>query len=58
MTNVQMTLEGHILTLKIDLSQEIGPSKSGKTVLIATSGGPARVPNRTERVGINVYRPR
>ena len=32
MKNVEMTQEGDILTIKVDLSKEFGPSSSGKTI--------------------------
>ena len=32
-----------ILTIKIDTNKEIGPSASGKTTLIASSGGNASI---------------
>lgn len=38
-----------LLTIKIDTTKEIGPSASGKTTLIASSGGNARLD-----VGLNV----
>ena len=56
MKNVEMTVEGDILTLKVDLSKEFGPSSSGKTIIVATTEGNATVPDRAEKVGLNVYR--
>ncbi len=44
MTNVKMAREGDILTITIDLAQTHGPSKSGATTKIASSGGFAPVP--------------
>ena len=38
-----------ILTIRIDTKKELGPSASGKTTLIASSGGNAKLD-----VGINV----
>ena len=38
-----------LLTIKIDTTKEIGPSASGKTTLIASSGGNAKLD-----VGLNV----
>jgi hypothetical protein len=54
--NVQMTVEGNILTIKVDLTKEFGPSSSGKTIIIATTEGNVPVPDRQEKVGLNVYR--
>ncbi|OGO47450.1 MAG: hypothetical protein A2W37_07245 [Chloroflexi bacterium RBG_16_63_12] len=56
MKNVQMTVEGNILTIKVDLSKEFGPSASGKTIIIASTEGNVAVPEREEKVGLNVYR--
>ena len=56
MKNVEMTVEGDILTLKVDLSKEFGPSSSGKTIIVATTEGNVTVPDREEKVGLNVYR--
>lgn len=56
MKNVEMTVEGNILTMKVDLSKEFGPSSSGKTIIIASTEGNVSVPEREEKVGLNVYR--
>lgn len=57
MKNVEMTVEGHVLTIRVDLSKEFGPSSSGKTIIIATTEGNAPVPGREDaKVGLNVYR--
>lgn len=54
--NIAVELEGSILTLRIDLSRTIAPSKSGKSVLVASTNGSATLPDGT-KVGLNVYRP-
>jgi len=56
MKNVHMVVEGNILTIKVDLSKEFGPSASGKTIIIASTEGNISVPDRAEKVGLNVYR--
>jgi len=56
MKNVEMTVAGNILTIKVDLTKEFGPSASGKTIIIATTEGNITVPEREEKVGLNVYR--
>lgn len=56
MKNVEMTVLGDVLTLAIDLSKEFGPSKSGKTIIVASTEGNKSVPGRVEKVGLNVYR--
>lgn len=56
MKNVEMTVEGTWLTIKVDLSKEFGPSASGKTIIIASTEGNVTIPDRQEKVGLNVYR--
>ena len=56
MKNVEMSVNGNILTITVDLTKEFGPSTSGKTVIIASTEGSHRLPERTEVVGLNVYR--
>ena len=58
MQNVAFEVEGDQLVIRIDLSQELGESSSGKSVVIATTGGNVAVPGREAvKVGLNVYRP-
>jgi len=54
--NVGMKVEGNILTIKVDLSKEYGPSSSGKTIIVASTEGNQSVPEREEKVGLNVYK--
>jgi hypothetical protein len=54
MKNVEMTVEGNILTIKVDLTKDFGPSSSKN--IIASTEGNVSVPNRGEKVGLNVYR--
>lgn len=56
MKNVEMKVEGNILTIKVDLSKEYGPSSSGKTTIVASTEGNITVPEREEKVGLNVYK--
>lgn len=56
MKNVSMTVEADILTIEIDLSKDFGPSKSGKTTIVASTEGNKSVPGRTEKIGLNVYK--
>jgi hypothetical protein len=56
MKNVELTVEGNILTIKVDLSKSYGPSASGKTIIIATTEGNINVLEREEKIGLNVYR--
>lgn len=56
MKNVETKVEGTTLIIKVDLSKSYGPSKSGKTEIIASTEGNAKVGNVT--VGLNVYKAR
>ena len=56
MKNVEMSIVGNILTITVDLTKEFGPSSSGKTIIIASTEGNVSVPDREEKVGLNVYR--
>jgi len=56
MKNVEMTVEGDILTIRVDLSKEFGPSASGKTTIIATTEGNISIAGREDiKIGLNVY---
>ncbi len=57
MKNIEMTLDGNILIMKVDLSKEFGPSKSGKSITIASTEGNISVPDRDEiKIGLNIYK--
>ncbi len=56
MKNIEMTVEDNILTLKVDLNKEFGPSSSGKNIIIASTEGNITVPDREEKIGLNIYR--
>lgn len=57
MKNVEMSLDGTILTMKVDISKEFGASKSGKSITIASTEGNVSIPDAEEiKVGLNVYK--
>jgi len=56
MKNVELKVEGTILTISVDLSKEFGPSSSGKTTIIASTEGNVSIPGRDEKIGLNVYK--
>jgi hypothetical protein len=57
MNNVKMTVAGNILTVEIDLTKDYGPSKSEKSIIVATSAGNASVPEHSDiKIGINVFK--
>jgi len=56
MKNVEMAVNGNILTITVDLSKEFGPSSSGKTIIISSTEGNVSIPARDEKIGLNVYK--
>ncbi len=57
MKNVEMSVDGNILTIKVDLTKEFGPSSSGKTIIIASTEGNQSVTGKESvKVGLNVYK--
>jgi len=59
MQNVEMKVEGNKLIITADLTKDFGPSKSGKTIIIATTGGNVSVPgHEAVKVGLNIYKGR
>jgi ABC-type molybdate transport system ATPase subunit len=56
MKNVETQVIGNILTIKVDITKTFGPSKSGKTIIIASTEGNTRVGDVT--IGLNVYKGR
>jgi hypothetical protein len=59
MQNVHFEVtEDRQLVITIDLCQEVGGSSSGKSTIIATTGGNVPVPGYEDmKIGLNVYRP-
>ena len=52
-----MKIEDNVLVIKVDLTQEFGPSASGKNIIIASTEGNVSIPSRDDtKVGLNVYR--
>ncbi|HPM11267.1 MAG: hypothetical protein BWX55_00024 [Deltaproteobacteria bacterium ADurb.Bin022] len=57
MKNVEMKVEDNMLTIKVDLTKEFGPSASGKTIIIASTEGNISIPEKDEiKIGLNVYK--
>lgn len=56
MKNVELSVDGNMLTIKVDLSQDFGPSSSGKTTIIASTEGNVNLPDREEKIGLNIYK--
>ena len=59
MKNVDLKLEGNILTIKVDISKDFGPSSSGKSITIASTEGNKGLPGKEDiKIGLNVYKKR
>jgi hypothetical protein len=56
MKNVEMEISGDTLKIRVDLLKEFGPSKSGKTTIVASTEGSRSLPGRDEKIGLNVYK--
>jgi hypothetical protein len=54
--NVEMSVSGNTLTITVDMAQSFGPSKSGKTVVIATTEGNITIPGTESKIGLNIYK--
>lgn len=57
MKNVDMKLNGTMLTITVDLSKEFGMSSSGKSMIIASTEGNVSIPEKEEiKIGLNIYK--
>ena len=54
--NVVGKIEGDLLILTIDLTQNFGPSSSGKSTIIATTSGNVAIPGTSAKLGLNLYK--
>jgi len=57
--NVQATVEGDEVVIRCNINEnevDAQPSKSGKTVVLATSGGAIRVPGTELKLNLTLYR--
>jgi hypothetical protein len=56
MKNIEMSVNGDVLTIKVDVSKTFGKSSSGKSTIIASTEGNVSIPGRDEvKIGLNVY---
>lgn len=56
MNNIEMNVKDNKLTITIDLTKDFGRSKSGKTVMVASTLGNTRIPGTDISIGINAYK--
>ncbi len=52
--NVEYSIKGTKLTIEIDLAAETEPSKSGKTLIVASTGGNKSIGDVV--IGLNAYK--
>ena len=55
MENVKTEVTNNILTVTVDLSKNLGRSKSGKTIIVASSHGNKEVVDGIY-MGLNIYK--
>ncbi|WP_461369436.1 hypothetical protein [Candidatus Darwinibacter acetoxidans] len=53
--NIKAEVKGQTLHLEIDLSKRLGPSASGKTVIVATTSGNKQIEGSDVILGLNAY---
>jgi hypothetical protein len=55
--NIELSVDGSILTITVDLAKEFGVSSSGKSIIIASTEGNQSVPGKEEvKIGLNIYK--
>jgi hypothetical protein len=56
MSNVSITVKGDVATILVKLSENLGPSASGKTEMVASTHGNIVIPGTDVTLGLNAYR--
>ena len=56
MENVKYEVKDGKLIIEIDLTKEFGPSKSSKTITIASTRGNQKIEGTDVVIGLNVYK--
>ena len=58
MENVELTYDrkANKLVIKVDLAKELGRSKSGKSIVVASTQGNVKLEDGVTFLGLNVYR--
>lgn len=57
MKNIEITVEGNNLVIKIDLTKSFGRSSSGKSEIIASTEGNVGIEGKPKMfIGLNVYK--
>ena len=56
MKNIDIDVKDDFLTIRIDLTKDFGISKSGKSMIVATTEGNKKIPGYENlRIGVNCY---
>ena len=55
MENINIETKNNLLTITVDLSKNLGPSKSGKSIVIASTRGNKAIAPDTY-MGLNIYK--
>lgn len=58
MNGFTMNVVGNNLVITVPMDGTKTPSKSGKSDIVATSGGNVSVPGTNLKIGLNVYQPK
>jgi len=54
--NIKTEVKGNELIIRVDLSARLGPSSTGKTIIVASSAGNANVTGHPGvKFGLNVF---
>ena len=53
--NIEANIENGTLTLRINLTKRLRRSSSGKSTIIATTGGNIAIPGTPAVLGLNLY---
>lgn len=56
--NCDMVVKGNVLTITVDLGANLGQSSTGKSQIVATTGGNVEVVGTDGiKIGLNIYKP-
>ncbi len=56
--NIKAIIKDNVLIMYVDMSTEIGPSKTGKSFLVASTGGAANITGLPKtKANILIYKP-
>jgi hypothetical protein len=55
--NVDMQVKDGKLVITVDLAKQLGPSSTGRSIIIASTEGIVSVPSQPDvKVGLNIYK--